>query len=136
MKYITLIAFILAPLLALAETPTEKPNTILIHPGEVLYATFAESGTELKLVSVAKEKSDQAQLTLEMSPFDKKERLLMLSVKSTFKKDMHYKAEMRLLSKNRRQETSVVPVMAGLAAFESWPHPIEELALFGFALKP
>jgi hypothetical protein len=48
---------------------------------------------------------------------------------------MLYKAEMRLLSKKRRADTSVLPVTVGKMSFESWPHPIEELALYGFTLK-
>ena len=125
MKYLIILAFIFSPLLALADMPPEKPNTVLIHPGEELYVKFEESGTALKLVSVSKEKNDQAQLIMKMDPFDKKEGMLMLKVQSKFKKTMIYKAEMRLLSKNRRQETSVVPLLAGLMSFESWPHPIE-----------
>ena len=70
-----------------------------------------------------------------MEPFDRSTGLLVLVVQSRFKKTMSYKAEMRLLAKNRRAETSVVPVLAGLESFESWPHPIDELALYGFELK-
>jgi hypothetical protein len=136
MRYITTIVLFILPLIALAVLPAEKPNTVLVHPGEVLYAKFEQSGTTLKLLSFSKEKNDQAQLVLTMDPFDKKTGMLMLKVESKFAKNMYYKAEMRLLSKNRRQETSVVPVMAGLASYETWPHPIEELALYGFELKP
>ena len=136
MRYIAILAFIFTPLLAWAELPPEKPNTVLIHPGEELYARFEESGTALKLASVSKEKDAQAQLIVKMDPFDKVEKMLILKVESKFKQTMLYKAEMRLLSKNRRQETSVVPVLAGLSSYEEWPHPIEELALYGFTLKP
>lgn len=135
MKYWLLIALLITPLPAMASAPSEKPNTVLIHPGEVLYAQFEESGAALRLVSVQKEKNPQAQLVLTMKPFDQATRLLLLTVESKFRKDMLYKAEMRLLSRNVREETSVVPVRAGLSSFESWPHPIEELALYGFALK-
>lgn len=136
MKYITLFALLILPFVALAQLPAEKPNTVLVHPGDVLYAKFEESGASLKLLSISKEKDDQAQLVLTMKPFDKAAGFLMLQVESKFGKDMAYKAEMRLLSKNRRKETSVIPVRAGLSSFESWPHPIEELALYGFELKP
>jgi hypothetical protein len=136
MRHVAFIALFLMPFLALAASPAEKPNTVLVHPGDVLYAKFEESGTSLKLLGVSKEKNDQAQLIFTMGVFDKKTGMLMLKVESRFKKNMTYKAEMRLLSKNRRQETSVVPVMAGLTSFETWPHPIEELALYSFELAP
>jgi len=69
-----------------------------------------------------------------MAAFDPTTRMLMLSVQSRFKETMTYKAEMRWPSKNRRKETSVVPVMAGLLSFETWTHPMEELALYSFAV--
>jgi len=134
MKYLAILAFLFAPLFAAAGVPPEKPNTVLIHPGEVIYARFDESGAELRLVNVSKEEDENAQLVLTMRPFDKGRAMQMLSVRSSFKKTMNYKAEMMLPGRNRRQKTSVIPVMAGLISFESWPHPIEELALFGFVL--
>ena len=48
----------------------------------------------------------------------------MMQVKNNFDKNLHYKAEIRLLSKNKRANTSVVPVIAGKLSFESWPHVI------------
>lgn len=135
MKYRYLCALLFLPWLALAATPPEKPNTVLIHPGEVLYAQFEESAGGLKLMSASKEKNDHAQLILTMKPFDREAELLMFSIDNKFKKTLYYAAEMRLLSRNRRKDTTVVPVGAGLSSFESWPHPIEELALYGFELK-
>lgn len=126
----------LAPWCVMAETPVEKPNPVIIHPGEVLYATFEITGSDLKLQSVSKEKNDRAQLVLRMDLFNKKDGFQMLAVQSKFKKDLAYKAEMKMPGKNRGKETSVLPIMAGLASYESWPHPIEELTLYGFVLEP
>lgn len=136
MRCFTILACLFFSLLAVAATPPDKPNTVLIHAGEVLYAVFDEANTGLKLVSTSKEKNDKAQLIITMARFDGEHKLQVLEVKSAFKKNLKYKAEMRLLSRNRRQETSVIPVRGGLSSFESWPHPIEELALYGFALDP
>jgi len=135
MKFIHLLILLATSLTALAATPAEKPNTVLIHPGERFYVQFDESGAALKVVSIKKEPNAQAQLVVTMEPFDKEKKLLMFSAESKFKKDLVYKAEMRLLSRNRRADTSMAPVRAGLSTFESWPHPIEELALYGFTLK-
>lgn len=133
--FLAAIALLLGPLLSPAAQPAERPNTVLVHPGEVLYARFEEAGMSLKLLSVSKENNDQAQLAFTMDAFDKKNGI-RLKVVSKFKKEMTYKAEMRLLNANRRQDTSVVPVMAGLSSYESWPQPFDELALYGFELKP
>ena len=135
MRHMTFLALLGVSCVAMAAPTKERPNTVLIHPGEVLYATFQEKGNDLVLANVTKEKTEAAQLVLTMHAFDPKDQMLMLKVESRFKKDMQYKAEMRMLSTNRRADTSVLPVMAGKMSFESWAHPIEELALYGFILK-
>ena len=133
MKHTLFLILLVFPILLIAESEPERPSTVLIHPGEVLYALFDQSANVLKLVSVSKEKNEQAQLILTMGDF--KEGLLMLKAQSKFTSDLSYKAQMRMLSKNRRAETSMIPIRAGLSSFESWPHPIEELALYDFQLK-
>jgi hypothetical protein len=35
-----------------ADNGGERPNTVLIHPGECLYARFEESGPKLSLIEV------------------------------------------------------------------------------------
>ena len=135
MRYLTLLSLIVFALVAPSIAALDATNTIIMHPGDVLYAKFDEAAQGLRLLAVAKDKDDQAQLILTMEPFDRKTGMLMLEVKSRFKRTMTYKAEMRWPSKQRRKETSVVPVMAGLISIETWPHPIEELALYSFALK-
>ncbi len=135
MKSIACFVFVLTCLLARAASAADQANTVLIHPGEQLFVRFEQTGSSLKVLNASKEKNDHAQLILRMEPFDRSTGLLVLVVQSRFKKTMSYKAEMRLLAKNRRAETSVVPVLAGLESFESWPHPIDELALYGFELK-
>jgi len=135
MKLLSFLLLVISCFVTSVSAVSEKPNTVLIHPGEDLFVCFDESTPGLKLISVSKEKTDKAQISLSMAVFDKENRIQLLVVKSSFSKNLFYKAEMRLLTKNRRMETSVVPVRANLSSFESWPHPIEELALYGFELK-
>jgi len=134
MKHASMLGLFLALVLATTAAGAEKPDTVLIHPGEVAYAEFEQAGNSLKLVGTSKEKNEKAQLIMTMHPFDG--RMLILGVQSRFLQTMSYKAEMRIPNKNRRLETSVIPIPAGLVGFESWPHPIEELALYGFELIP
>ncbi len=41
MKYVATIAIVLAPFFLLAQENIEKPDAVLIHPGETLYVTHA-----------------------------------------------------------------------------------------------
>ncbi len=134
MKYVATIALVLAPIFLLAQENIEKPDTVLIHSGETLYVTFQRAGDSLMFVHVSKAADKAAQLVLKMSPL-KEIHGTMLQVQNKFDKNLHYKAEIRLLSKNKRANTSVVPVIAGKVSFESWPYVIEELALSGFEIK-
>ena len=134
MKYVAALAFILAPFFLLAQENPEKPDTVLIHPGETLYVTFQRTGDSLVLVRFSKGADKAAQLILKMGPL-KQIHGTTLQVENKFDKNLHYKAETRLLSQNKRANTSVVPVIAGKKSFESWPYVIEELALSGFELK-
>ena len=133
-KYVATIALVLAPFLSLAQENIEKPDTVLIHPGETRYVTFQRTGDSLTLAHVGKDADKAAQLIFTMAPFQEIHGT-SLKVENKFDKNFYYKAEMHLLSRNKRANTSVVPVIAGKLSFESWPYMIEELALSGFELK-
>ena len=134
MKYAAAIAFIVAPFLFPAQENSEKPDTVVIRTGETFYVTFERTGDSLKLARASKDADKAAQLILKMGPL-KEIHGTMLQVQNKFDKNLYYKAEMHLLSKNKRANTSVVPVIAGKLSFESWPFVIEELALSGFELR-
>ena len=134
MKFVATIALVLAPFFLLAQENIDKPATVLIHPGESLYVAFQRTGDSLTLAHVGKDADKAAQLVFTMAPF-KEIHGTRLQVENKFDKNLYYKAEMRLLSKNKRANTSVVPVIAGKMSFESWPYVIEELALSGFELR-
>lgn len=134
MKYVAVIAFLLGPFFLLAQEDRQKPEAVIIHPGETLYVTFQRAGDSLTLAHVSKDADKAAQLILKMAPLNEIHGT-MLRVENKFDKNLYYKAEMRSLSKNKRANTSVVPVIAGKVSFESWPYVIEELALSGFELR-
>lgn len=134
MKCVAVIALVLAPSFLLTQENIEKPDAVLIHPGETLYVTFQRTGDSLALEHVSKDADKAAQLIFKMAPL-KQIHGTMLQVQNKFDKNLYYKAEMRLLSKNKRGNTSVVPVIAGKVSFKSWPYVIEELALSAFELR-
>ena len=134
MKTVAAIAFALAPFFLLAQENREKSDTVLIHPSETLYVTFQSTGDSLTIAHVGKDADKAAQLILKMGPLQEIHGT-MLQVEDKFDKNLYYKAEMHLLSRKKRANTSVVPVIAGKLSFESWPYVIEELALSGFELR-
>jgi len=133
-KCAVIAAFAMAPFLSAAQQSVPKPTTVLIHPGETLYVTFQRTGDSLMLDHVGTDADKTAQLILKMAPL-KEIHGTTLNVQNSFDKNLHYKAEIHLLSKNKKASTSVVPVRAGKFAFESWPYVVEELELSGFELK-
>jgi hypothetical protein len=133
-KYVAIITLAVAPFISVAQENVAKPDSVLIHPGETLYITFQRTGDSLTLAHVGTDADKAAQLILKMAPL-KEVQGTSLNVQNKFDKNLYYKAEIRLLSKNKKFNTSVVPVLAGKFSFESWPYAIEELALSGFELK-
>ena len=121
----------------LAGLASEKSNTVLIHPGEVVYARFTQSGAKLKLVKASTAKDDGAQLVLTLDPVikDKKDYVIKLKVENRFKNDVHYEAQMRSLALNKHMPATVFPVVAGKISLVPFLPVVDEVALWGFELE-
>jgi hypothetical protein len=115
----------------------EKANTVLLHPGEVMYARFTRSGLKLKLVSASKDKDEQAQviLTLPRPDPQKKFTPIEMKVENKFDMDLNYKAQARSLSLDAKMMANVYPVVAGKMSLVSLPPKVEEVAVFAFELE-
>src|SRR5260370_21084942 len=111
MKYVATIAIVLAPFFLLAQENIEKPDAVLIHPGETLYVTFQRTGDSLTLPHVGKDTDKAAQLIFTIAPF-KEIHGTSLKAENKFDKNLNYKAQMHLLSKNKTPYTSAVPVIS------------------------
>ena len=133
MKRLLLVLLILAPLCSVAHAG-EKPNTVLIHPGEVFYARFTQSGKKLKLVSATKELDEKAQVVLTMNT-NKQDGVITLKLENKFAKDLLYNADMRSLTQKMHKQVTVLPVVTGKVSFEHFPPLVEELAVYGFELQ-
>jgi hypothetical protein len=133
-KCVAIITLAFAPFSLSAQENAARPATVLIHPGQTLYITFQRTGDTLTLEHVGADKDKAAQLVINM-PTLKEIHGTTLNVQNKFDKNLYYKAEIHLLSQNKKASTSVVPVRTGKFAFESWPYVVEELELSGFELK-
>jgi hypothetical protein len=122
---------------SLAYGATEKSNTVLIHPGETIYARFTQLGGKIKLVQTSKTLEPEAQVILTLEPTDptKKKLFLNLKVENKFSQDLIYKAQLRLLTENRKIMAPVYPVVAGKMSLVAFPPRVEEIAIFGYELE-
>ena len=131
-----LLFLLLLPLWAITGYAGERANTVLIHPGEVIYVRFAQNKLKLKLISATKEKDEQAQVILSLTTGDpQKNEPSLLKVTNKFPLDFYYKAEMRSLTKKLGAVMPVLPVVREKISLEKFSPLLEEAALFGFELK-
>ena len=122
---------------SLAYGAAEKANTVLIHPGETIYVRFTQLGGKIKLAQVSQTLDPEAQVILTLDPTDpmKKKLFLNLKVENKFSQDLIYKAQLRLLTENRKIMAPVYPVVAGKMSLETFPPHVEEIAIFGYELE-
>ena len=132
MKRFFCLALCLATLSSVLSA-SEKANTVLIHPGDTLYARFAEHGKKLKLLTVTKEKDAQAQLVITFEQ-NTKDVGMTLKLHNHFAKDLRYQVEMRSLTKNLTLPANVYPVVTDKMSIDPILPKTEELAVFGFEL--
>ena len=133
MKRLLLAVFFLAALI-LPVSASEKANTVLIHPGETIYARFETKGKKLKLVRYSKEKDEAAQVIFTLGP-DAKKPLYNLKVENKLPLTLLYKSEARSIKRNLKFDSPMTPVVAGKVSFEIFPKVMEELAAYGFELE-
>jgi len=58
-------------------------------------------------------------------------RMTLLTVKNATPKSLRYRAAMKVPGHPGWLRTSVVPLLPYIRGIETWPHPIEALAIFG-----
>lgn len=134
MKRLLLALIAAAALCAPALVAGERANTVLIHPGETVYARFTQKGKKLTLVGTSKEKDEAAQVIFTL-PKTEANAPSTLQVENKFAKDLVYKLEIRSLSLKRSSPLPVVSVVAGKLSRERLPPFIEEVAAYAFKLE-
>jgi hypothetical protein len=100
-KCVAIITLALAPFSLAAQENAARPATVLIHPGQTLYITFQRTGDTLALEHVGADKDKAAQLVIKMAPL-KEIHGTTLNVQNKFDKNLYYKAEIHLLSQNKK----------------------------------
>lgn len=123
----------------LKEAPFVLPdNTVQLYPGETVFIEILqEEGIIKKLTAVKAISNPAITITLSFTQTANKKvhEMMMLKVVNPFAKDLNYRATIFLTRQNRWAKTSVVPVMAGLTGFETWPDVITTIGLNGWAFE-
>jgi hypothetical protein len=123
----------LLTLLPLALGAASK-TTVVLHPGDVLYARFENTGKKIRLAGVNKEADAQAQAVFSLLRSEDG-TALTLKIENRFDRDLVYKAELRSLTIQRETQARVAPVVAGKLGFETFPSLVEEVVLYDFRLQ-
>ena len=112
-----------------------EKSTVLIHPGETVYARFEVKGKKIRLTKSGKEKDEGAQVIF---TFDKEltKGMRTLKIENKFPNDLIYQAEMRSLSLKHERRVTTTPVVGGKVGFDPYPPMVEELAFFDFKAEP
>lgn len=110
-------------------------NTVLVHPGETVYARFEVKGKKVRLIQAGKEKDDAAQVIF---TFDKDvvKGMRRLTLENKFPNDLIYKAEMRSLTLKHQRRVTTTPVVGGKIGYDLYPPVVDEVACFDFKAEP
>lgn len=109
--------------------PYVYENTVLIFINES-FGINLESSESGKFEVVYEKNIEKADVLLEFSQKKLDENLTMiLKIKNNTKKTLVMQGLMTVPGNKGVAKTSIIPINAGLVSFESWPHPIVQLAL-------
>jgi hypothetical protein len=115
-----------------------KDNSLQIYPGEDLFFEAKVDGSKIVKLTAVKEnkfKEKTIEIKFEQICEGRKHKLMMLTIKNPFSKDLNYGAGIYLMNNKKWVSTSVLPVLAGKVAFETWPDIIVSIALNNFTLE-
>jgi len=112
--------------------PKSIKDTVSLTLGTKGMIQFKQQGEILSDPKLAANAGDgKAGVVVELK---RDELLLVLTVQNRLSKSLRYRAAIRLKGQTEFVEVSTAPVGAGLASFENWDDPVEEVILFGFKL--
>jgi hypothetical protein len=140
-RIVLLIACLCCAVLAQQQTapPSETGhivnNVVFMSPGGKIGVNLAGAADGTALSITEEPNPKKANLVLS---FKKEKGLMLFTIQNRTKYWLTYEAGIRDPKRDGLYKTSVMPVGPGLGSFESWPGPIDQLALknFSFSEKP
>jgi hypothetical protein len=118
-----------------AQTGHIANNVVFMQPGDKFGVNLAAAADGMPL-SITEE-ADLKNANLVLS-FSQEKGMMLLTIENRTEHWLTYEAGIRVPKRDGFSKTSVVPLGAHLTNFESWPYPIEQLALknFNFTANP
>jgi hypothetical protein len=109
------------------------PDEVEISIGKTVFVTLAPaSNGKLTPVLHDVKPSEGQYVSFDLSKVDSGR---MLKVKNLYDKSLLYSARMCIKKRHLCAETSVLPVQAGISAFESWGDPIDTIVVSAIRLE-
>jgi hypothetical protein len=114
---------------------------LTIYPGETLFVEADVINDTIVKFTVVKEiKNKDKTIVLKFEQTTKKENpkvheMMLLKITNPFNKKLVYKANIHLVLQGKLTRTSIIPVMAKLISYESWPDIIGAVFLYDFVLE-
>jgi hypothetical protein len=108
------------------------PQILQLFPGDTVFIEILQVDgkiTDIKSVKENKNPDKTLEITFSQNLEGKVHSGMMLKVKNPFKKDLSYEAMVRYMQSGKWEETSILPVKAGLWGYEMWPDVIVSIAL-------
>jgi hypothetical protein len=115
-----------------------KENVLQIYPGEKVFVEVETKKKKITSMQVVKENlapEKTIEIALIQNTKDGKSQSMMLNIVNPFKYDLEYKAMMFIVGHNQWINTSVLPVKAKLAVYETWQDVIITIVLSDWTLK-
>ena len=108
------------------------PKILQLFPGDTVFIEVVQVDgkiTDIKSVKENKNPDKTLEITFTQNLTDNVHSGMMLKVKNPFKKVLSYEAMIRYMKSGKWEETSIMPVKAGLWGYEMWPDVIISIAL-------
>jgi len=119
------------------KAPYFAASTAFLFAGDAFGLKVTLADNEISAVSYEKDttKADVVFKFTQEKPEDPKP-MMMLVVQNKLSRPLLLDAFMTVPGRKGIYKTSTVPVRPGLSSYESWPHPIVQLALTNFRFAP
>ena len=111
------------------KVPYVADNVVYIFAGESFGVNVTLNGDDITGISYQKDRG-KADIAFKFAQGNKS--MMLLIIKSNLKRRLFLDTLMTVPQKKGVYKTSILPVEPGLENFESWPHPIVQLALRNF----
>src|SRR5262245_17003695 len=118
------------------KAPYFAESTVFLFAGDHVGINVTVDGDEISAVSYQKDVAN-ADVTFKLTQQKLRGKpAMMLVVQNKLKHPLSLDAFMTVPGRQGIYKTNILPVRAGLSNYESWPHPIVQLALKNFRFAP